>query len=78
MVVKNPAIHGKGLFAKERIRKGEKIVVFGGYKVDKNLVSYLYDRIGDYTVQIDDNIFLAQRSKADLGNQDRINHSCEA
>ncbi|OGD88080.1 hypothetical protein A2870_04520 [Candidatus Curtissbacteria bacterium RIFCSPHIGHO2_01_FULL_41_11] len=75
--VKNTvAIQGLGLFAKEPIKKGEKVVEMGGVEVDRNLAYHYDDVVGDYSVQIDENLFLVPTAKNKLQKDDRINHSC--
>lgn len=71
------AIQGWGLFAKKPIKKGENLVAFGGYKVDKNL-AYLFDeKFGEHDVQIGENAYLVASSPKQREEIYSINHSCQ-
>ena len=77
-VRKGSRIEGKGLFAKEPIKKGEIIAIKGGHI----LTSEEYDKLGDlpkqYCLQIADDFFIGPRTEAEIEeNAIFINHSCE-
>jgi len=71
-------IEGKGLFAREIIKKGEIIAIKGGHIFDSKEYGNLDDKPRHYCHQIEDNFFLGPRSKEDIEeNAIYINHSCE-
>jgi len=71
--------HGKGLFAKEEMRKGEKIIdllkSIGRFLTNEE-ADKIYDKFGDYMLQIDDDLFYAATNESELENCYFINHSC--
>lgn len=76
--VKNTtAIQGFGLFAKKPIKKGETIIIFGGYKVDQNLAYHFDEKFGEHDVQIGDKSYLVASSPKQRKEIYSINHSCE-
>ena len=70
------SIHGKGMFAKERISKGEVVFIKGGHILKREQL-FTSGTINSY-LPIDDNYFLAAE---DPEEEDLIklynNHSCE-
>lgn len=77
VIVKNPAIHGKGMFAKEPIKKGEVVSKYGGYLASSLTTWLSHYLIGDYDWQISKNRFLVPLSKNDLEPTNYLNHSCD-
>lgn len=59
--VRNSPIHGKGMFAKTNIEKGEVVFIKGGYILSKDEL-YSSGAINSY-LPLDDNYFLAARNK---------------
>ena len=78
--VRESPIHGRGLFAKSKIDKGEVVLVKGGHIVDgETLRREITPRLGPVEIQIDDNFFIApvtpeERELSMLYS----NHSCDA
>lgn len=71
-------IHGKGLFAKEPIKKGEIIAIKGGHILSLEEYNKLDDLPKQYCLQIDDNFFIGPRTNEEVEeNAIFINHSCE-
>lgn len=71
-------IQGKGLFARESIRKGEIIAIKGGHILDSKDYNRLDDAPKQYCLQIDDNFFIGPKTKEEIeDNAIFINHSCE-
>lgn len=73
--IRDSRIHGKGMFAKTSIEKGEVVFIKGGYILSKDEF-YSNGTINSY-LPLDDNYFLAARNKEEeqyikLYN----NHSC--
>ncbi|HWY51162.1 MAG TPA: SET domain-containing protein-lysine N-methyltransferase [Chthoniobacterales bacterium] len=77
--VRESKIHGRGLFAKADIAKGEIVAVKGGHIVDREtLRREITPTLGPVEIQIDDDLFIAP-----LNDDERelsmlyTNHSCE-
>lgn len=74
--VRDSPIHGKGMFAKTDIKKGEVVFIKGGYILSKDEI-YSNGIINSY-LPLDDNYFLAAKSKEDeLQIKLYNNHSCD-
>src|SRR2546423_322868 len=78
--VRESKIHGRGLFAKANIAKGEIVAVKGGHIVDRaTLRREITARLGPVEIQIDHDLFIApvtdeERELSMLYS----NHSCDA
>ena len=78
--VRESPIHGRGLFAKADIAKGEVVVVKGGHIVDRETLHRdISPRLGPVEIQIGDDLFIApvtdeERELSMLYS----NHSCDA
>lgn len=76
--VKKSPIHGRGLFAKKAIKKGELISVKGGHKINRETLIKHRDIIKDAELQIADNLWLAPLTAEEFEeNMIFLNHSCE-
>ena len=74
--VRDSPIHGKGMFAKKDIKKGEVVFIKGGYILTRDEF-YSNGTINSY-LPLDDNYFLAAKSKEDeLHIKLYKNHSCD-
>jgi len=73
--VRESPVEGKGLFAVEAIRKGEKILTFGGNYTDK-IGSEKAEKEGKLIMQWDEDLY----SYEDRGDNDTyfVNHSCDS
>jgi uncharacterized protein len=75
--VKESRIHKKGVFALERIRKGERLAIFGG---EIMLIDELYGLppgLDEYPMQIEERFVLGSRTARDQEPSDFFNHSCQ-
>ena len=74
--VKEANIHGKGLFAKEPILEGEKVVIWGGSNYTDKNGAIEQEKNGKLVMQWDEDLF----SFEDRGEDDTyfINHSCDS
>jgi len=77
--VRESKIHGRGLFSKADIAKGEVVAVKGGHIVDREtLRREITPRLGPVEIQIGDDLFIAP-----VTNDERelsmlyTNHSCD-
>ncbi len=77
-IVKDSPIHGKGLFAKEPIAKGEIVCVKGGYIFHRHTLRGMPDWYRAAEVPIADNLFIGPLHKDEReGSMIFSNHSCE-
>ncbi|MDO8663503.1 MAG: SET domain-containing protein-lysine N-methyltransferase [Candidatus Wildermuthbacteria bacterium] len=78
--VKNSSILGQGVFAKEKIKKGELVAAWGAcvitIKGGGKLPKAIW-KIGGYPIQIYDNLWLGPVSVKELDDAEFFNHSCE-
>jgi len=75
IVIKNSVIHGKGMFAKEFIKKGEVVFIKGGHILEKSEV-FASEIINSY-LPIDDLYFIgAKNAEEEELIKLYINHSC--
>lgn len=76
--VRASAIHGRGLFAKVAMARGEIVAVKGGYIVSKEAWAELERTLGSAEIQITDDLFIAPvRGDHREGSMLYTNHSCE-
>jgi SET domain-containing protein len=72
-------VSGEGLFAREPIAAGEVVAVKAGHVVDTEEVARLTEEIGDFSLQVHDDLFLTPRHSDEVDDLVvRINHSCDA
>jgi SET domain-containing protein len=69
--------YGKGVFAKENIKKNEMLAIFGGYVKSNIEESQLKESVSDEGHQISENFSLGVLSPEELENASFFNHSCE-
>lgn len=76
--VRGSSIHGRGLFAKAAIARGEIVAVKGGYIVSKEAWTELEGDLGSAEIQIAEDLFIAPvRRDHREGGMLYTNHSCE-
>ncbi len=70
---------GRAVFASDAVVRGERLAVKVGHVVDGTEVDRLTAEIGDYSLQIDTDLFLSPRHLDEYDSMVvHINHSCEA
>ena len=72
---------GKGVFAKEKILKGEVVFDFKGGTgkyVTSAEMDKLFDEDMDYGIQVGDDLFFAATEADEMETGDYLNHSCDA
>lgn len=75
--VRRSPIHGRGLFARQSIRKGEIVAIKGGHVLDRAALAKVRRAIAESYIQIDDGFYLGARSAAEVRrNKIWLNHSC--
>ena len=76
-ITKKSPIHGLGLFAKEPLKRGSIVAVWGGKVIKTDELSKLPKKISsNYALEIHPGFYLAETSMAELDRSDFINHAC--
>jgi SET domain-containing protein len=81
-VVRNSHIHGRGVFAARRIRKGTRILEYTGERISNDEADRRYDdtkmkRHHTFLFTLDGKTVIDGAIKAGGGDASFINHSCE-
>lgn len=74
--VRESAIHKCGVFAKEEIKSGELVAIFGGDIITVDQTDDLPKEIFEDFVQVYEGIYLGHRLSPDFDDPFKINHSC--
>lgn len=69
--------YGNGVFAKESIKKGTLLLVFGGHVLTRKEEVQLPSRIVDIAIQIERDKVIGVVNDQELGQADYVNHSCD-
>jgi uncharacterized protein len=76
--VRTGSLHGRGVFAKEKIKQGEVVAVKMGHIVTAEQLSDVTRTVGDYALQIYDRFYLSPISKDEVDRMTIfINHACD-
>ncbi len=76
--VKESRIHGKGLFARSAIGRGDVVAVKGGYILPAATWNDLECDLGAAEVQVSNDLFIAPVSRDEReGSMVYLNHSCD-
>ena len=71
-------VHGRGLFAKRPIARGDVVVVKGGYEMTSAQRNGLERALEDSEIQIGDDLFICPATQQELeGGMMHLNHSCD-
>ncbi|HET6760695.1 MAG TPA: SET domain-containing protein-lysine N-methyltransferase [Gemmatimonadaceae bacterium] len=81
-IVRNSGIHGRGVFAARRIRKGTRIVEYTGERISNKEADRRYDdtkmkRHHTFLFTLDSNTVIDGAISTGGGDASYINHSCE-
>lgn len=77
-VVRESAIHGKGLFAAESIAKDEIVCVKGGYIYDREILRSMPEWYRAAEIEVADNLFIGPYQEEEReGSMIFSNHSCD-
>ncbi|HSF31130.1 MAG TPA: SET domain-containing protein-lysine N-methyltransferase [Candidatus Tectomicrobia bacterium] len=77
-VVNESPIHGRGLFAREPIPKGEIVAIKGGYIFDAAILREVEPFLGPAQITIADGLFIGPLVKTEReGGMIFSNHSCD-
>ena len=75
---RNSPIHGRGLFARQKIDAGEIVVVKGGYILTKTERDRIGRELGPSEIQISEDLFIGPATRREReGGMMHLNHSCE-
>ena len=78
LMVKNTVAYGMGVFAKEDVKQGERLAIFGGDIMYIDEIKSLPEELRDYTLQIEERFVLgSSRNATEPEDTDFFNHSCE-
>lgn len=73
---KKTVLHGFGVFAKEKIKKGERVIVFGGYVMNTKQFDSLTKKLKSFPFQIADDLYFGLSKISEIEEADYLNHSC--
>ncbi len=77
-MVRESPIHGRGLFAKDAIERGEIVAVKGGHIITREQLRKLQPTLGAAEIQIADDLFICPVTMEEReGSMIFSNHSCE-
>jgi uncharacterized protein len=72
------SINGRGVFSRDNIKKGEIVVVKGGYILTKGQRDEIGIELGPSEIQITEDLFIGPTTKSEReGGMMHLNHSCE-
>jgi len=76
--VRSSELQGRGVFATQKIEKGEVVAVKAGHIVTADQITEITSSVGDYALQIHDRFYLSPTSKEEITRMVIfINHSCD-
>ena len=75
--VREASSQGKGVFALQKIPKGERVAIFGGEIMRIDEIGDLPEEFQEYAMQIEERFVLGQRKQAVAEDTDFFNHSCD-
>lgn len=78
LYVKNTKTHGRGVYTKEKIKKNDKLAIFGGHVMTRTEEEKTSSGVYDNAIQIDENFVIGATRPSELkGDRTNFNHSCE-
>lgn len=78
VAVRESKLQSRGIFAVERIARGEVVAIKTGHIVTAGELTRITPVVGDLALQIDDNFYLSPRIPAEIELMSVfINHSCD-
>ena len=76
--VRASGIHGRGLFAREKIARGEIVAIKGGHIFDRAMLDRLKSSLGPAEIQIADDLFIGPTEASERESSMIFsNHSCD-
>ena len=68
---------GYGAFAREPVRAGTTLIVYGGRVLTLEQFEALSIEMQNYPYQVEEELFLGPVNESDIGVGERLNHSCQ-
>lgn len=68
--------HGRGIYAKKNIKKGERLAILGGSIMLIDEINNLPEEFQDYPMQIEERFVIGYRDCIETETTDFFNHSC--
>jgi len=68
---------GRGVYAKNNIKKGELLSVFGGYVLTSREIDDLPEELQDEGVTVGEDFILSSKKKSEVEDASYFNHSCD-
>jgi len=76
--VRASAVHGRGLFAREKIARGEIVAIKGGHIFDRSTLDRVKAALGPAEIQIADDLFIGPTEASERESSMIFsNHSCD-
>src|SRR5215472_10301261 len=76
--VRASPIHGRGLFAREKVASGEIVAIKGGHIFDRSMLDRLKSSLGPAEIQIADDLFIGPMEASERESSMIFsNHSCD-
>ena len=63
-------------FPQKKIKKGERVIVFGGYVMTPQQFDALSEKLKSYPFQIADDLYFGLSKISEIEEADYLNHSC--
>lgn len=76
LVIRRSKIHRRGVFARQRVKNGERVAIFGGEIMLIDEIDALPARLQEYPMQIEERFVLGSRFARAPEPTDFFNHSC--
>jgi hypothetical protein len=75
---RSSAIEGRGLYSTAKIKKGEVVVIKGGYILTKTQRDHIGRELGPSEIQVTEDLFIGPTTQSEReGGMMHLNHSCE-
>lgn len=75
--LKQSNLHGKGLFAKQKISKDEQLAVFGGYVMRRDQALVFPEEISDECINVTENLVMGVKYESEVERASFFNHCCD-
>jgi hypothetical protein len=75
--VRDAGKYGKGVFAKENVKRDSTLAVFGGHVFDISEEEKLTGNLNDYSLQISEYLVIGPVHEKEVSDSDFFNHSCD-
>lgn len=76
-VQKTTTCYGFGIVAVKNIKKGERVIIYGGYVMTPTQFNSLSNKLKSFPFQIDDDLYFGLSQISEIEDADYLNHSCD-